>query len=89
MGMRSSTIMFLSTLASDMRFTIRSMQKVIIDGDVDHFPYSETENKPARTKTDCFEAFIGLRNVCLASVLFWIILAELIHRAHFMFHHPR
>jgi hypothetical protein len=34
-------------------------------------------------------AFIGLPNVCLVPVLFRIVLAELIHGLHFMFHNPR
>jgi hypothetical protein len=86
MGMCSSALAILAILTCNLRYTVEPMQTKIGGIRAKISSPSESEIGLILPHSDCFGTLVAMRNACLISVPFWVVLAKVIHTFHFMFH---
>jgi hypothetical protein len=86
MGRCSSAHAILAIHTCNVRFTVEPMETKNSSIGTKISSPLETEIGLILPHSDCFGTLVAMRNVCLISVPFWVVLAEVIHTFHFMFH---
>lgn len=86
MGMYSSALVILTVHTCNVLFTVEFMQIEISRVGANESSRSEAEIRLMMPHSDCFGTLVGMRNVCLISVPFWIVFAKVLYALHFMFH---
>jgi hypothetical protein len=86
MGMYSSALVILTVHVCNVLFTVESMQTEISRVLANNSSRSESEIRLMMPHSDCFGTLVGMRNVSLISVPFWVVFVKVLYELYLVFH---